>query len=98
MKFQLHDDSKFYQEFEHLSIQNGICENPAPENNLLRNIATYNQMISVYIGAFQLQVRQQKGKTTLMEKKDIWKRQSQNGFLDKITFLSKAFKVFIEIQ
>jgi len=33
-----------------------------------------------------------------MEKKDIWKRQSQNGFLDKIAYLSKAFKVFIEIQ
>lgn len=43
-------------------------------------------------------MRQQKGKTTLMEKKDIWKRQSQHGFLDKIAYLSKAFKVFIEIQ
>ena len=51
-------------------------------------------MIAIYVNAFQSQVRKQKGAITLKEKKDIQKKQSQQNFMSKISFLSDAFEVY----
>jgi len=59
-----------------------------------RNIATYNQMIAILVNVFQAQVQQQRGVITLKEKKDIQKKQSQQNFLHKISFVSEAFAIY----
>lgn len=58
----------------------------------VRNIATYNHMIMLYFFAFQTQLNL--SKTTLKEKKDISKKQSQSGFKERIKFAIAAFEVF----
>jgi hypothetical protein len=64
-----------------------------PTNDLpFRNIATYNHMISIYHGAFQAQL--ELSKTTLKEKKDIQRKQSQQNFREKIKYVLVQFEIF----
>lgn len=49
-------------------------------------------MIMLYYSAFQTQLNL--SKTTLKEKKDISKKQSQSGFKERIKYALAAFDVF----
>lgn len=53
-RFSLQEGARSYQSFDYMDVRSAKTSQDSSESNLIRNIATYNQMISVYVNAFQL--------------------------------------------
>jgi ribosomal protein S8 len=57
-----------------------------------KTIATHNNMLSALINAFCANLACYKNMTTLKEKKDLVKKFNQQGFLQKIEYLTQGFE------
>jgi hypothetical protein len=61
-----------------------------------KSLSTHNNMLLVLINAFGSILSCYKSMTTLKEKKDIVKKFNQQGFLEKIEYLTQSFEVVFE--